>query len=56
MKAKVIKRFRDKNDQKKVYGKNKVFEGTKERVAELQKLGFLGDEIAEKKKSPKEGE
>lgn len=56
MKVKVIKRFRDKQDKMKYYGEGKVFEGTKERVAELQKLGFVGEEVQEKKKSKKEGE
>lgn len=55
MKANVIKSFRDKNDKKKRYTKNKVFEGTKARVEELQKLGYLGETIVEKK-SPKESE
>lgn len=46
---KVIKTFRDKHT-KKVYKKGSKFEGSKERVEELQKLGFLDKP---KKKSTK---
>lgn len=53
MKAKVIKRFKDKQN-KKVYGVGTVFEGTKNRVEELQKKSFLGEVVEEKKKKTSE--
>lgn len=48
---KVIKRFRDKHT-KKLYNIGDKFEGSKERVEELQKLGFLEKP---KKTTKKEG-
>lgn len=48
MKAKVNKRFRDK-ETKRVYnvGPKSIFEGKQSRVEELQKLGFLGEKVKE---------
>jgi len=43
LKAKVVKRFRDKYT-KKIYAPGSVFEGNEKRVAELQKLGYLKSE------------
>ena len=43
IKAKVIKRFRDKKT-KKLYvpiGKNSAYEGTEERVKELEEAGYV---------------
>lgn len=52
--AKVIKKFRDKNT-KEIFAKGAEYEGTDERVAELQKLGYLEKPKANKKEK-KEGE
>ncbi|NIK10920.1 hypothetical protein [Alkalibacillus almallahensis] len=46
MKAKVIKRFRDKNT-KKVYNKGAVYDGSDERVKEIQQKGFLASEFVD---------
>jgi hypothetical protein len=52
MKAEVIiNRFRDKNT-KKIYTKDKVYEGSASRVAELQEKGWLGSTIEEKTSDP----
>lgn len=56
MKAKVLKAFRDKENKKKRYTTKNVFEGKKERIEELQKLGYVGELIEEKKKSTKESD
>lgn len=53
MKAKIIKRFRDKHT-KQLFEKG-YYEGDKERVSELQKLGYLEKTKAAKEKE-KEGE
>lgn len=49
---KVIKKFRDKNT-KKLYNVGDSYEGTEERIKELQNKGFL--EKPKKKKAKKEG-
>ena len=67
MKAKVLKAFLDKENKKKRYTTKNVFDGKKERVEELQKLGYVGEPIEEaeqevqeektkKKKSTKESD
>lgn len=56
MKAKVIRKFKDKENKYKFYKADSVFEGDKKRVEYLQKTGFVGKEIKEKKKTTKEGE
>ncbi|WP_099157275.1 hypothetical protein [Virgibacillus ndiopensis] len=48
MKAKVIKAFKDKENDKKRYAANKEFEANEARVKELQRLGYLGEVVEEK--------
>ncbi|MEK4871575.1 hypothetical protein [Niallia sp. FSL W8-1348] len=48
MKAPVIVRFRDK-ETKKIHNVGTVYEGTQERIKELQGKKWLGDEIVESK-------
>lgn len=55
MKAKVIKRFRDKKTSK-IYEVNTVYESDEKRLQELQKLGYVGEIEKPKKKKDKEGE
>lgn len=52
MKAKVTKRFRDRHT-KKLFNVGDVFEGEKERVEELQKLGYLQKPKKQTKKEDK---
>ncbi|MGM8213565.1 hypothetical protein ACLIBH_12380 [Virgibacillus sp. W0430] len=47
MKAKVIKRFRDKKT-KKYYNANDVYESSESRVMEIKSKGYLGEIIEEK--------
>lgn len=51
--TKVIMRFRDK-ESKEIYEINGKYEGKVERVAELQKLGYLEVSKPKKKSKPKE--
>lgn len=41
MKAKVIRPFKDKDNNKKLYDTNTVYEGSDARCAELAKKGFV---------------
>lgn len=50
--AKVIKRFRDKNT-KKIYNVGEQYNGTPERIKELQEKGFLEKPKKAAKKSDK---
>jgi len=50
MKAKVIRAFRDKNNNKKYIAKNTVFEATAERIQVLKEKGFV--EVEEKTEDP----
>lgn len=53
--TKVIMRFRDK-ETKAIHEAGDKYEGKAERVAELQKLGYLEVAKPKKKVKPKEGE
>lgn len=55
MKAKVLKRFRDK-DSGVIYKVNSVYESNEKRLKELQKLGYVGKIEKPKKTTKKEGE
>lgn len=45
MKAPVIRAFRDKKNNGKYVKAKSVYEGTEERIKELQGKGFLGEEV-----------
>lgn len=55
MKAKVLKRFKDK-DIGVIYETGSVYESNEKRLLELQKLGYVGKIEKPKKKKVKEGE
>ncbi|AJD91539.1 hypothetical protein JMA_22220 [Jeotgalibacillus malaysiensis] len=50
VKAPVLKPFKNKEDKRKRYKKDDFFEGTEQRVQELQRLGYVGQyEVTDKK-------
>lgn len=47
----VLKTFRDKNTKEK-HEKGSVYEANEKRAAELQKKGFLGEQVQEQPQTP----
>ncbi|MCD8079213.1 MAG: hypothetical protein LUF04_02015 [Bacteroides sp.] len=56
MKVKVIKRFRDKYDPKKIYEKGEELTITKKRYNEILKVGEFVEEITEESEDDEKSE